>query len=85
MLLPVVTELGVDPVHFGIVIVMNLCVGLCTPPVGSVLFLGCTVSGSSITQVSRAMVPLYLAMVAALLLVTFIPDIALALPRWLGL
>ena len=85
ILLPVVTRLGVDPVHFGIVMVMNLCVGLCTPPVGSVLFLGCTVSGSSITQVSRAMIPLYVAMVAALLLVTFIPDIALTLPRWLGL
>ncbi len=85
MLLPVVTSLGVDPVHFGIVMVMNLCVGLATPPVGSVLFLGCTVSGASITDVSRALIPLYLAMVAALLLVTFIPDIALALPRWLGI
>lgn len=85
MLLPVVTELGVDPLHFGIVMVLNLCVGLCTPPVGSVLFVGCTVSGSSLTEVSRALVPLYLAMVAALLLVTFFPDLALALPRWLGI
>ena len=85
MLLPVVTALGVDPVHFGIVMVMNLCVGLATPPVGSVLFLGCTVSGASITDVSRALIPLYLAMLVALLLVTFIPDIALALPRWLGI
>jgi tripartite ATP-independent transporter DctM subunit len=85
MLLPVVTAVGVDPLHFGIVMVLNLCVGLCTPPVGTVLFVGCTVSGSTITEVSRALVPLYLAMVAALLLVTFFPDIALALPRWLGI
>lgn len=85
MLLPVVTELGVHPVHFGIVMVLNLCVGLCTPPVGSVLFVGCTVSGATIAEVSRALAPLYLAMLAALLLVTFIPELALALPRWLGL
>ena len=85
MLLPVVTAIGVDPLHFGIVMVLNLCVGLCTPPVGSVLFVGCTVADSSITEVSRALIPLYLAMIAALLLVTFFPGIALALPRWLGM
>jgi len=84
MLLPVVQPLGVDPVHFGIVMVLNLCIGLCTPPVGSVLFLGCTVSGAPLTEVSRALVPLYLAMIAALVLVTFLPELALALPRWLG-
>ena len=85
MLLPVVTPLGVDPVHFGIIMVLNLCVGLCTPPVGSVLFLGCTVSGASIADVSRALVPFYIAMLAALLAVTFVPELALALPRWLGI
>ena len=84
MLLPVVQPLGVDQVHFGIVMVLNLCIGLCTPPVGSVLFLGCTVSGAPLTEVSRALVPLYLAMIAALVLVTFLPELALALPRWLG-
>ena len=83
--LPVVQSIGVDPVHFGIVMVLNLCIGLCTPPVGSVLFLGCSVSGARITDVSRALIPLYIAMVVALLLVTFLPDIALALPRWLGI
>ena len=85
ILLPVVQSIGVDPVHFGIVMVLNLCIGLCTPPVGSVLFLGCSVSGARITDVSRALIPLYIAMVVALLLVTFLPDIALALPRWLGI
>ncbi|HSF17480.1 MAG TPA: TRAP transporter large permease [Vicinamibacteria bacterium] len=85
VLLPLVTAVGIDPVHFGIVMVLNLCVGLCTPPVGTVLFVGCTVSGSSIAEVSRALIPLYMAMVAALLLVTFFPELALALPRWLGI
>jgi tripartite ATP-independent transporter DctM subunit len=85
ILLPVVESLGLHPVHFGIVMVLNLCIGLCTPPVGSVLFLGCSVSETRITNVSRALIPLYVAMIVALLLVTFIPEIALALPRWFGL
>ncbi len=84
MLLPIVQPLGIDPVHFGIVMVLNLCIGLCTPPVGSVLFLGCSVSGAPITDVSRALVPLYIAMIGALLLVTFVPELSLFLPRWLG-
>ena len=83
MLLPIATGFGIDPVHFGIVLVLNLCIGLCTPPVGSVLFLGCAVSRASIGQVSRALVPFYLAMVAALLLITFLPELSLRLPRWL--
>jgi tripartite ATP-independent transporter DctM subunit len=82
MLLPIVEPLGVDPIHFGIIMVLNLCIGLCTPPVGSVLFLGCSVSGAPITAVSRALLPLYVVMIAALLLVTLLPEISLALPRW---
>ena len=82
--LPVVTEIGVDPVHFGIVMVMNLCIGLCTPPVGTVLFVGCGVAGTDVRSVVRSLLPMYVAMVAALLLVTFVPALSLALPRWLG-
>jgi tripartite ATP-independent transporter DctM subunit len=85
IMLPVVEALGLHPVHFGIVIVLNLCIGLCTPPVGNVLFLGCSVSGTRITEVSRALVPLYIAMIIALLFVTFFPEISLFLPRWFGL
>jgi len=80
--LPVVVELGVDPVHFGIIIVLNLCIGLCTPPVGTVLFVGCGVSKTSIAEVIRPLLPLFVAMIAALLLVTFIPELSLTLP-WL--
>lgn len=82
--LPVVTEIGVDPVHFGIVMVMNLCIGLCTPPVGTVLFVGCGVAGTDVRSVVRSLLPMYAAMIAALLLVTFVPALSLALPRWLG-
>lgn len=83
--LPVVTALGVDPVHFGIMMVLNLCIGLCTPPVGSVLFVGCGVAGISISKVVRPLMPLFIAMVLALLLVTYVPEISLWLPRFFGL
>jgi tripartite ATP-independent transporter DctM subunit len=82
--LPVVTQLGVDPIHFGIIMVFNLCIGLCTPPVGTVLFAGCGVASVPISQIVRPLMPLYAAMFAALLLITYIPEITLALPRWLG-
>ena len=79
--LPVVTALGVDPVHFGIMMVMNLCVGLCTPPVGSVLFIGVSVAKTSIQKVIKPLMPLYVAMFIVLMLVTFVPEISLWLPR----
>lgn len=82
--LPVAIKLGVNPIHFGIIMVLNLCIGLCTPPVGSVLFVGCGISGTSISRVFRPLLPLYLAMLLSLLLVTFIPDISLTLPRLFG-
>ncbi len=82
--LPVVTELGMDPIHFGIVMVLNLCIGLCTPPVGSVLFVGCGVAGTSITSVVRPLLPMYVAMVFALMVVTYVPLLSLWLPRLFG-
>ncbi|MBN1155709.1 TRAP transporter large permease [candidate division KSB1 bacterium] len=82
--LPVVMQLGMTPLHFGIMMVMNLCIGLCTPPVGSVLFLGCGIGNTNIAGVSRALVPFYAAMVAVLMLITYIPWITLVLPRVFG-
>jgi tripartite ATP-independent transporter DctM subunit len=82
--LPIVADLGIDPVHFGIIMVMNLSVGLCTPPVGSVLFIGCSVAKIGIEKVIRPLIPLFIAMIVVLLLVTFIPQISLWLPRLLG-
>jgi tripartite ATP-independent transporter DctM subunit len=82
--LPVVVQLGVDPIHFGIIMVLNLSIGLCTPPVGSVLFVGCGIAGTPIARVIRPLLPLFLAMLAALLAVTFVPGLSLWLPRLFG-
>lgn len=82
--LPVVMGFGMDPVHFGIMMVLNLSVGLCTPPVGSVLFVGCSVAKVKIEQVIKPLVPMFLAMLLVLMLVTYIPQISLWLPRLLG-
>ncbi|MEQ9442674.1 MAG: TRAP transporter large permease [Cyclobacteriaceae bacterium] len=82
--LPVVTSLGMDPVHFGIVMVLNLCIGLCTPPVGSVLFVGCSVAGIGIDKVIKPLLPLFIAMIVALIVVTYIPALSLWLPGLFG-
>ena len=78
--LPVVTKLGLDPVHFGIIMVLNLCIGLCTPPVGSVLFVGVGVAKTTIEKVFKPLLPLFIAMIIALFLVTYIPQLSLWLP-----
>ena len=78
--LPVVTKLGLDPVHFGIIMVLNLCIGLCTPPVGSVLFVGVGVAKTTIEKVFKPLLPLFIAMIVALFLVTYIPQLSLWLP-----
>jgi TRAP-type C4-dicarboxylate transport system permease large subunit len=78
--LPVATAFGVDPVHFGVILVLNLGIGLCTPPVGAVLFVGCAVGNISIWQAMRTIWPFYCAAVMTLLLVTYIPALSLWLP-----
>jgi tripartite ATP-independent transporter DctM subunit len=83
--LPIVTRLGMDPIHFGIVMIMNLCIGLCTPPVGSVLFVGCSVAGLKIQQVVKPLLPLFLVMIVVLLIITYFPELTLWLPRQFGL
>ncbi|MFT6796831.1 MAG: tripartite ATP-independent transporter DctM subunit [Maribacter sp.] len=83
--LPVVTALGLDPVHFGIIMVLNLCIGLCTPPVGSVLFVGVGIAKTSIEKVVKPLLPLFVAMIFALFLVTYFPELSLWLPRQFGL
>ncbi|HKL89631.1 MAG TPA: TRAP transporter large permease, partial [Allomuricauda sp.] len=83
--LPIVTKLGIDPVHFGIIMILNLCIGLCTPPVGSVLFVGVGVAKTSIEKVIRPLLPLFAAMILALFLITYIPELTLWLPGLFGL
>ena len=84
LFLPIAVDLGIDPVHFGIIMVMNLCIGLCTPPVGTILFIGVGVANTTIEKVLKPLAPLFVAMVVALLLVTFIPALSLWLPRLFG-
>ncbi|MCU0781074.1 MAG: TRAP transporter large permease [Akkermansiaceae bacterium] len=82
--LPVAVGIGLDPIHFGIIMIANLCIGICTPPVGTCLFMGCTVGRSSIGAVSKAMLWFYTAMVAALAVITYWPALSMWLPRAMG-
>ncbi|MDQ3534907.1 MAG: TRAP transporter large permease [Bacteroidota bacterium] len=82
--LPVVTNLGIDPTHFGIVMVLNLCIGLCTPPVGSILFIGCSVARVKIESVIKPLLPLFIAMIIVLIIITYVPEISLWLPSKFG-
>ena len=84
LFLPIAVDLGIDPVHFGIIMVMNLCIGLCTPPVGTILFVGVGVANTTIERVLKPLLPLFLAMVVALVIVTFVPALSLWLPRLFG-
>lgn len=84
VLLPVTTALGIDPVHFGMIMLVNLGIGLITPPVGSVLFVASAVSKQKIEQVVKAMLPFYLVLFLVLMLVTYIPAISLFLPKLFG-
>ena len=83
--LPVVTSLGMHPVHFGIIMVLNLCIGLCTPPVGTILFVGAGVAKISVSKVIKPLLPFLAAMIAVLFLLTFLEDLTLWLPRVFGL
>ncbi|MCB2099627.1 MAG: TRAP transporter large permease [Rhodobacterales bacterium] len=78
--LPVATAFGIDPVHFGVILILNLGIGLCTPPVGSVLFVGCAVGKISVWETVRTIGPFYLAAFATLMLATYIPALSLSLP-----
>jgi tripartite ATP-independent transporter DctM subunit len=83
--LPVVKELGIHPVHFGLIMIANLCIGLCTPPVGTCLFVGCGVGQTTIVKVTRPLLPFFAAMVVALMIVTYIPQLSLFIPNLLKL
>lgn len=85
LFLPIVNAFGISPVHFGIVMVMNLCIGTCTPPVGSLLFVGSSVSGVEIPKIVKHLVPMYGVLVSVLVLVSIFPELSLFLPRLMGL
>jgi tripartite ATP-independent transporter DctM subunit len=85
ILLPVIKSIGIDPVHFGMIMMVNLGIGLITPPVGAVLFVGSAVAKLKIEQVVKAMKPFFVILLFVLMLVTYVPQISLWLPRTMGL
>ncbi|MEN8186252.1 MAG: TRAP transporter large permease [Bacteroidota bacterium] len=83
--LPVVTELGVDPIHFGIILILNLSIGLVTPPVGTVLFVGASIAKLKIDNLFKTMLPFYFAMIIVLLIITYSEELVLFIPKVFGL
>ncbi len=82
--LPVIQKLGMHPLHFGIILIMNLNIGLCTPPVGTALFLGCSIADTTVTKVIRHILPFFAAMIITLLICTYVPAITMWIPAKLG-
>lgn len=84
ILLPIATSIGIDPLQYGMMLMLNCGIGLLTPPVGSVLFIGSAVSKVKMERLVKATLPFYLCMLVALLLITFVPAISLTIPRMFG-
>lgn len=85
ILFPIAVELGIDPIHLGVIMVVNMEIGLITPPVGLNLFVTSAVTGMSVAQVIRAAMPWLMILLSFLMVITYIPAISLALPNWLGM
>ena len=84
MLLPIVTKFGLNPIYFGVVMVVNLCIGLITPPVGNILYVGCSISKLSIAELVKAIIPNILIMIAVLFLITYVPATITFIPNLLS-
>ena len=83
ILMPIVTAMGMSPVHFGVIMIFNLGIGLLTPPVGVILFVTSAITGLKVERLSKALLPFYCVMIATLLVVTYVPEIAMFLPNLL--
>ena len=85
VLVPVVAALGIDLIHFGVLVCFNLTIGLCTPPVGTVLFITSNISKVSLHRLVVAMLPLFTVLIVALLIITYVPKVCLLLPKVFGM
>ncbi len=83
ILLPIAMAVGMDPVHYGAMMVLNLGIGVLTPPVGTTLFIGSAISGLKIEKLAKSMIPMYIVMVLTLLVITFVPEVVMTLPKLL--
>lgn len=81
ILVPVITKYGIDPVHFGVIFVLNICIGLITPPIGTNMFITCSIADCSVADFTRESLPFLLALVLALMMITYVPSITLLLPK----
>jgi C4-dicarboxylate transporter DctM subunit len=81
--IPLMIKIGIDPILFGVIMVVNLAIGMVTPPLGVNLFVACGIGKLTLERISKAAVPFIIAMVAALMIITYIPDISMFLPRML--
>jgi tripartite ATP-independent transporter DctM subunit len=81
ILLPIATSIGVDPIHFGIILILNLGIGLCTPPVGTSLLVGASIGRITLERATPALIPFYIAMFVVLILVTYVPALSMTLPN----
>jgi len=84
VLLPLMMEIGIDPLHFGVIIVLNLVIGLTTPPVGVCLFIACSIGKTRLESLSRAIIPFLMASITVLLICTYWADLVMLIPRWFG-
>ena len=80
ILLPIATAIGMNPIHFGVMMVVNLAIGLITPPVGVCLFLGCSIAGTTISKVMKGFLPFYIVLLIVLILIAFVPELSLWIP-----
>jgi TRAP-type C4-dicarboxylate transport system permease large subunit len=85
ILMPIAVSLGIHPLHFALVMLVNLSIGLATPPLGVTLFVACPIAGVSLEQISKAAVPFLLVEIIALLVMTYVPEFVLILPRIMGI
>jgi tripartite ATP-independent transporter DctM subunit len=83
ILLPIAMHVGMDPVHYGAMMVLNLGIGVLTPPVGTTLFIGSAISGLKIEKLAKSMIPMYVVMVLVLMLITYVPEVVMTLPALL--
>jgi len=84
VLLPLMLKIGVDPLHFGVILVLNLVIGLTTPPVGVCLFIACSIGRTTLERISRAIVPFLLASIAVLIICTYWEGLIMAIPKYFG-
>lgn len=84
LLTPVAVAMGIDPVHFGIIMIINLALGMCTPPLGVNLFISCQIAGIKLTDITKALIPFYVVLITLLLLFSYVPFISMWLPNLLG-